>query len=128
MATDCCSACGSKKLTPGAAAFNVRPVSWLALAVGMLIFGPGLLQAVLSWASRLFWIVFAPVERMLITLAILSFFFAPLLNEDGRARLGAALMRVFRALGILTCRFIQAICNILYRIVQKQSDRPKSKQ
>lgn len=95
LGTDCCTTCGYRKLTAAVPCLNLRPLVWLVAIVGATLVGPGLLQALRGLTSHLFWLLFAPLERLLITLSIISFFLAPVLGERGRLILRSALQGLF---------------------------------
>jgi hypothetical protein len=83
LLADCCTTCGTTKLTKGVKCLSLRFGTWLALLISGYFFVPVLLRLVLTVGSQLFWRVADAVIPLLVALAIVTFFLGPIVGFRG---------------------------------------------
>ncbi len=104
VSVNCCSSCGSPKLSPGTNAVNLRFVSWIVGAGMLVILIPVALGLAGIGAHALYaWFMNVVFERLLI-LALFSWMAGWILGERSRKTIGDLWLGLFRLIisGIAT--------------------------
>gem|GEM_PF-6810935 len=113
--SDCCSTCGSSKLTPAASALNLRPVTFLGVIGVAVILVPAALEiASLGIHSLYFWLLGVVLER-LIVLGLFSWFAGLILGERARRAIGDLWLALARMAISILVAFGQYIVNLFRR-------------
>ena len=82
--SDCCSTCGSSKLTPGAKSLNLRPVSFFVVVGVIVVLSPTVLDlAALGFRGVYVWFINVVLERLFV-LGLFSWLAGLILGERAR--------------------------------------------
>lgn len=113
---NCCSTCGSAKLTPGTGSLNLRPISWLvSIALVVLLLPTALGLIGIGLRTAYVWFMNVVFERLLI-LALFSWVAGWILGERSRKTIGDLWLALFR----LVVNIIQAFGRLVLRIAGKR--------
>lgn len=115
LSSGCCTTCGTPKLTRGVPCLRLRAVSWVLLVVVGAFAVPPIWRGLLGVLSSLYAHLLALVAGPLISFAILSIAFSPLLNDKGRKTLGDIWIAMFR----FAWRLIEVLTSILLGIAKR---------
>ena len=98
LTSTCCQTCGSRSLTPGVRALNLRPVTFMAL-LGLAVIGvkailgqiiPNLLPSLYGLLGR--------IESLFFGLVVFSLLLMPILSDKGRENLSNIWVGAFKLL------------------------------
>lgn len=97
LAAKCCTACGSKRLTPGVPSLNLRPLS-LLLAAGIIALAVPPLLGLIALGFRCAWCwLLNALLPPLVTLAFLSVFLGLALGEKARGVISDLWVAAFKS-------------------------------
>lgn len=114
-----CTTCGSRKLTPGSSSFNLRPLTWLALAPSLygafvIVLRP-VLSGIAGWASNAGWIILTG----LIQLAFWSFILSIFVGDRGRQLIHHFWMRALNLLFDILSSVFRLLWTLMNRKLPK---------
>lgn len=114
----CCSICGSNKLTPATTSRNLRPVSWL-IAVGLAVLLLPCVLGVAGSALQVLWCWFInTLLPPILSLAMLSFLVSLFVGDRGRRAIGDFWTTLLRWCGALIVGLTRAILALIERLLR----------
>jgi len=115
LLSQCCTLCGSKKLTLGARSLNLRPLSLALLGVVLALAIPPGLSLLGNLLRRGLCLLINTVLPPIFTLAILSLFFGLVFGETARGEIWKARRAAFK----IVFRAFDVILAVLLRLTRR---------